>query len=82
MFERKFENGTEITDYQAVAYAEGFEEASNPRDVIRAWAYLIFKGTCWSLQGFFGRTANAFIKEGLISRDGVINWDEINSRMN
>ncbi len=79
MFESKFTNGTEITDYQATAYAEGFEEASNENDVLRAWAYLIKTGLCYRLQGFFGRTAHQIIEAGYISPDGIINWELIES---
>lgn len=62
--------------YLATAYAEGFCEGENasPVDQIRAWAYLIKNGICWGLQGFFGRTANSLIEQGIISKKGRINW--------
>jgi hypothetical protein len=81
-FESKFSNGKDITQYQAVGYAEGFEEASDEMDVIRAWAYLIKTGLCWSLQGFFGRNASTLIQNGYISKDGIINWSKIESQCN
>lgn len=71
-FESKFSDGSDITNYQAVGYAEGFIEASDQDDVIRAWAYLIKTGLCWSLQGYFGRTAGQLIHNGIISKDGII----------
>ncbi|MFH1275610.1 MAG: hypothetical protein ABIH82_00700 [Candidatus Woesearchaeota archaeon] len=69
-----------LTLYLATAIAEGFcegEGASND-DQLKAWAYLIRTGQCWSLQGWFGRTATAIIQEGVISTDGTINWDLYN----
>jgi hypothetical protein len=78
-FESKFSDGKDITNYQAVGYAEGFEEASDELDVVRAWAYLIKTGMCWSLQGFFGRTANQLIQNGYIDKNGIINWNRIES---
>ena len=69
-----------LTPYLATAIAEGFcegEGASND-DQLKAWAYLIRTGQCWSLQGWFGRTATAIIQKGVISTDGTINWDLYN----
>ena len=51
--------------YTAVAIAEGFEEAESEEQVIAAWQYLIDTGMCWSLQGFFGRTASQLIEDGV-----------------
>jgi hypothetical protein len=79
MFETKFEDGTEITNYLATAYAEGFCEGENAsaEDQLRAWSYLIKTGMAWLLQGCFGRTAATLIEQGYISREGVINWDVV-----
>ena len=74
-----FEDGTLITPYLATAYAEGFcegEDASE-KDTILAWSYLIGTGQCWTLQGSFGRQASGFIENGVIDKDGTINWNEI-----
>ena len=69
-----------LTPYLATAIAEGFceGEGASKDDQLKAWAYLIRTGQCWSLQGWFGRTATAIIQEGVISTDGTINWDLYN----
>ena len=74
-----FSNGEAITDYLACAYAEGFCEGENASfaDSIRAWAHLIHTGRCWTLQGWYGRTARTLIDSGMISEEGVIDWDEV-----
>lgn len=77
MYETKFEDGSEIISYYAAGYAEGFEEFSNPKDEIRAWSYLIGTKLAYSLQGWFGRTANSLIEKGYILEDGTVNWDLI-----
>lgn len=76
-------NGIELISYLAVAYAEGFGEGENAsiEDQIKAWAYLIKTGECWNLHGWFGRKANTFIEDGLISKKGVINWDKVGEEM-
>ena len=53
---------------RAVGLAEGFEESDGPEEVRAAWQYLVDTGLAWQLQGFFGRTANALIEAGEISR--------------
>lgn len=80
-YETTFEDGSAITSYMATGYAEGFEETNNQRDIVRAWSYLIGTGTCWSLQGWFGRNATAFIEEGLINKAGIVDWDLVNDRL-
>jgi hypothetical protein len=62
------------TPYLATAYAEGFLEGENAtaEEQLEAWAYLIKTGQCWSLQGFFGRTAQGLIDEGLVTSEGEI----------
>jgi len=79
-YETKFEDGTEITSYLATAYAEGFCEGggASSKDIIRAWSYLIGTKLCYSLQGFFGRTAKNMIEAGYIADNGMVDWDLIN----
>ena len=48
---------------------------------LEAWASLIKSGACWSLQGFYGRTATSLIEQGIISEDGTIDWDEVYNRV-
>jgi len=54
-----------MTDYEAVAFAEGFEEASSEETIVAAWQHLINTGLVWQLQGWFGRTARDLIEAGI-----------------
>lgn len=60
-----------MNDYDAVMIAEGAQEADE-ETYLKAWAHLIKTGMCWTLQGFFGRTAQGFINSGVISKEGEI----------
>jgi len=66
----------EWTAYLAVSYAEGFEEGENAKEeeIIEAWAVIIKTKIYLSLQGYFGRTAMEYIKQGIIKESGAINW--------
>ncbi len=55
-----------MTAQQAMGLAEGFIEAESEEQVIEAWQYLLDVGLVWQLQGFFGRTAVAMIKDGIL----------------
>ncbi len=55
-----------MTDYQAVGLAEGFEEGT-PEQVIEAWQYLHDTGLAYKLQGSFGRNCRALIEDGIIN---------------
>jgi len=57
----------EMTDYLATAIAEGFCEGENAteEEQIAAWQYLIDTGLAWRLQGWFGRTAQNLIDNGI-----------------
>ena len=54
-----------MTQYEAVGLAEGFI-AGTEEEQIEAWQYLVDTGMAWTLQGFFGITAQALIEEGII----------------
>lgn len=58
----------DMTPYTATGIAEGFIEANSPNEQVAAWQYLVNTGMAWQLQGFFGRTAEALIEQGIISR--------------
>lgn len=66
--------------YLATAYAEGFCEGENAtvEEQVEAWAYLISTGMCWTLQGWFGRQASALIENGIIDKNGNIDWSQVN----
>lgn len=62
-----------MTIYEATMIAEGCAEqvGYDPDDVeLRrdAWQLLIDAGTCWQLQGWFGRQAVALIEAGECTR--------------
>jgi len=55
-----------ITDYQAVGLAEGFEEGTEEQ-IIKAWQHLHDTGLAYKLQGWFGRQARYLINKGIIN---------------
>ena len=56
------------TRYLATAFAEGFceGEGASEEEQKQAWQYLVDTGLCWQLQGWFGRTAQHLIEQGVI----------------
>jgi hypothetical protein len=58
--------GEVMDNYQAVELAEGFIEAESEEQVIEAWQYLHDTRLGYQLQGFFGRTLNQLLEEGII----------------
>ena len=71
MDDKKVFNETkELTPYLAAAIAEGFceGEGASQVDQLKAWAYLIQTGQCWTLQGWYGRSASDLIEGSIISK--------------
>jgi hypothetical protein len=56
-----------MDNYTAAGIAEGFIEADSEEQVIEAWQQLVDTGLAWQLQGWFGRTAQQLINQGVIS---------------
>ena len=84
MYEKTFSDGEPITSYSACSHAEGFCEGENAsvEDQIKAWSFLIGVGICWTLQGWYGRCAASLIDAGTINKDGSVNWDFVNEKLN
>jgi hypothetical protein len=55
-----------MDNFTAVAIAEGFWSAANEEEYLSAWQHLVNTGLAWRLQGWFGRTAQHLIDQGLI----------------
>lgn len=53
--------------YTATGLAEGFIEADSSEQIVEAWQTLHDTGVAYSLQGWFGRTAQNLIAQGVIS---------------
>jgi hypothetical protein len=65
------------TSYSAVAAVEGFDGEDHDADALRsAWQYLIDTRLCWSLQGWFGRTARTLIASGECTEEGGPDTDD------
>ena len=54
--------------FTATMIAEGVEEVETFEEYLEAWQMLIDTGTCWQLQGWFGRRASELIAEGHCTR--------------
>ena len=55
-----------MDDYLAIGIAEGFEQAESEEQVLEARQHLVDTGLAYTLQGWFGRTAQTLIDQGLI----------------
>ena len=55
-----------MNNYEATGLAEGFIEAESEEQVIDAWQHLHDTGLAYKLQGWFGRTAQNLLKQGII----------------
>ena len=56
-----------MDDYTAAGIAEGFIDADDHEQVVEAWQHLHDTGLAYRLQGWFGRTAQDLIAQGIIS---------------
>lgn len=56
-----------MDQFTAVGIAEGFIEADSKEQVIAAWQYLHNTRLAYKLQGWFGRTAQALLEQGVIA---------------
>ena len=57
-----------MDDFTATGLAEGFIEAESKEQVIEAWQHLHDTGLAYRLQGWFGRTAQTLIANGIINK--------------
>jgi len=53
--------------FNATMIAEGVDEADTEEQYLEAWQLLVDTGTCWELQGWFGRTADDLINQGKLT---------------
>lgn len=67
---RKSKEYKKLTNYLAVAIAEGFCEGENAteKEQISAWQYIYDKKLYLNLQGFFGRTCRDLLENGTLIR--------------
>jgi len=68
-YRNQHERGPEVSDLDAVMIAEGVQDATHEEQLL-AWQQLIDTGLAWRLQGWFGRTAQALIEQGLCDAKG------------
>jgi len=57
---------TKLSTYEATGIAEGWIPAESKEQLIQAWQQLHDTGLAYQLQGWFGRTAQNLIAEGII----------------
>ena len=55
-----------MTQYDAVGIAEGFIDPESEEQIIEAWQYLHDTRLAYQLQGWFGRTAQDLLEQGII----------------
>ena len=60
---------TKLSTYEATGIAEGWIPAESKEQLIQAWQQLHDTGLAYKLQGWFGRTAQNLIAEGIIKTD-------------
>lgn len=52
------------------------------KNFLKLFSMLIKNGHAWILQGHYGRTAHDLIKNGIISKQGKINWQKVDELKN
>jgi len=57
---------------KVIAYENGELDEG---ETLTLFGNLIASGTAWELQGCYGRTAVDLIESGLISPEGIVDWD-------
>ena len=73
---------TKVNDDNRVNYIMEYEGGDiSDVDMLHLFASLIETGMAWSLQGSYGRTAHALIKEGWISSEGILNEERITNEL-
>jgi len=56
-----------MDNFTATMIAEGVEEAESEEQYIAAWQHLHDTGLAYQLQGWFGRTAQQLVNQGVIN---------------
>jgi hypothetical protein len=55
--------------YTACSIAEGFSgEENTEEEQLISWQWLVDTGTCWHLQGWYGRTAMDLLNRGIVDK--------------
>lgn len=57
-----------MSNYRATGLAEGWIPTDNEDEIIDAWQHLHDTGLAYKLQGWFGRTAQSLIEQGIINK--------------
>lgn len=58
-----------MDSYRATGLAEGWITTDDEDEIIEAWQYLHDTGLAYQLQGWFGRTAQDLLNNGIITNN-------------
>lgn len=58
-----------MDSYRATGLAEGWIPSDDEDEIIEAWQYLHDTGLAYQLQGWFGRTAQDLLNNGIITNN-------------